>query len=489
MPTQKVWCPYCLQTEKVQIKRGEPTISQCGEELSRDYLEAVRDKPPVVLVTIGMSGHGKTTYVESLSIVLEKLAKVVPGARVDYLDTNTSLDIQSIRTRSTQGELNRPTVNRPGQTIFKPLLLDVANFMGRTHNPVAIYDVSGEAFAMDNRDVLDKAAPPLKQASVIWFLVSVRDLRRNVEGQSIVDLINVYRRAMEQLQASEKGRHLLVYYTKADEVAAELPPRVQQYIMNDPYKHIETQRPDELAAYRLDPIAYTNAMKGLSNDLELYTVDQINDGQLFINMARQRGLSLSFAITSSIGQQAMEPGQTQRRPPRYRVLDGLIWAMVNDQPKVVVQRAEASDAQVALIIGGGKGNQVLFNENVAEDVADELAAQANVTTYITGLPLPIRKPQDEEPLRAPRKDYALTIGPIVDHLPPETWVFLVTNRPVHDLNDYMTLAWRERIFLMTMHPDENVFLWPASQRVLYNPSEMTIDSVVETFMTMVNNRY
>lgn len=491
MPTQKVWCPYCLNASKVSIKKGEiNSCESCGNELTRDYLEATRNRAPTVLVTIGMSQHGKTTYIDSLSIVLEKIAKVVPGAHTEYLDTFTATSIRNMRERSQKGDLNDLTARQIGK-IFSPMLIDITNFMGNPHNPIAIYDMAGEIFDLDRRDELDRYAPPLKYASVVWFLVSLNDLRKS-SGDSIIDLFNVYRRGMELLNAPANGRNILVYYTKADEIANELPPGVLQYVGQDPYKLIETQSPNELAGNRLDADRYHDELQRMSRELEMFTVDRVTDGQNLLNMAKQRGINVTFAVTSSIGQQAVNH-QTQSRPPRYRVLDGIIWALINDQPLIRVSSGSSSsapvsgDVKVTMIVGSGKLNKMLFNENIAQEIADELKARAVTTVYSSGWGRPLlRAEEDLDNLKPPANNiYIKSVGPILEQQPPDTWILLLTNEPIHDLRDFDYMPWQERITVITMI-ENNDKLW--GQQLLYDPSQTSIEDLVEQFMDTIRSK-
>ncbi|MEL7337542.1 MAG: hypothetical protein AAFN70_15220, partial [Planctomycetota bacterium] len=111
----------------------------------------MKSYPPLWISAIGFSGHGKSTYLAALTMVLDQLAVGISSFMTNYLDQQTLQTLQEIRARSIRGEMVAPTqMARP-----TPLVLQVEGELEANEPPLrrtlSVYDTAGEHFKQLSR--------------------------------------------------------------------------------------------------------------------------------------------------------------------------------------------------------------------------------------------------------------------------------------------------------------------------------------------------
>jgi hypothetical protein len=443
----KLACPYC---HHVQIFDKEGACENCGNPVSRLFLKAVEKAPPVYLATVGFSQHGKTTYLDSLTTMVENLGKISDNSFHEYLDDHTFNEVRHMRWL-VQNQ-RTPDSTDPQR---KPLPLQIAihNFLDNPVNTLITYDLGGEIF--DAQSDIQRYAEPMQHAHTIWLFVSVNDLENppplDSWGQgrpflrSLSDLFSVYRAGMERLGVNLKGRNLLIVYTKADKIVNKLPQRVREYIRNDPYFDIARLKFSETRHLRLDAYAYMQEILAISSELENWTYD-IEGGTPFINMVKQSGMNVQFTVTSSIGRQSDNTTDRMIEFRRYRVLDPLIWAIMHN-------KAIGGDRPVALILDNQPTAAKVYANDLPYHIFEYMASLGNVSTYCLGHGTAVSGVNSRPPDSAPEEETPSLLGPILDNLPSDALVLVVLDRPelaksgpvIFDLEDFNNADWRKRI--------------------------------------------
>jgi hypothetical protein len=428
-----VICPYC--GSKQTFAGSNNICSNCGNEVSRKYLDNVRKRPPVWMVTVGNTRHGKTTYVDSLTVSVENLGKISPRTFSTYLDNTTFEKIRAIRREAQEGILPEPTViDRP-----RPLLMSLPNFLDHDSNTLVIYDLAGEIF--DRPDEIEKWADAIKHAETIWFLISLSDLEKDKEGRSIGDLVQIYVDGMANLGAKLKGRRVLVVFTKGDVLAQRLPPTIRKYLAEDPYSKLAQMSMAEAKSRPFDEYAYLRELHTISDELRAYTYDHVSGGPNLINMIEYYGMDLSFTIVASI---PGADGQTVgTNSPRFRVIDPLIWSLSSSQ-------GDREETTIALILDASQSSSAVFADDLPGTFFDCLQSNnADVNSYYLGRREPIVN-LSQRPEKSPRRSSLPMIGPILDQLSPNAYALAVVNGPIHDLVDYQYSSWHDRLFIVTL---------------------------------------
>ncbi|RMG70593.1 MAG: hypothetical protein D6711_16920 [Chloroflexi bacterium] len=460
----RITCPYC--GHKQAFPRDQTTCQSCEEEIPSKYISNSRKRPPVWMVTVGYTRHGKTTYLDSLALVLENLGKISRGTFCTHLDSTTFDKLRDIRKEAQEGTLSGATQrgNRP-----RPLILSLPNFLDNACNTLVINDLPGEIF--DKPEVADNYAEPIRQAETIWFIISLSDIFSDKEGRTIAELVQNYVDSMERLGSHPKGRRILAVYTKADRLVNRLPPTIKEYLGQDPYSKIKQMTMAEAQANLFDAFEYVDKMYRISEDLKEYTFNEVPRGADFISMIEYYGMELSFSIVASVpGADGLTTGVDT---PRFRVIDPLIWSLTS-------QLRGTHETKCALIVDGGAGATSIFFQDLPGEFFDAIqASNLEINTYLTGQS---KIETDQRPEKPPNKQRLLTIGPILDMLPGDVYALLVVDETPLDLLDYMYSSWHDRIMLVSTK-DLQV-QWP--HKVHYVPSDMDVYDVVRDFVALIS---
>lgn len=456
-----ILCPYC--GTKQAFGGTSTQCVNCHKDVPRNYLLNARKRAPIWMVTVGYSQHGKTTFVDSMMMTIEKLGKISAGTVFNYLDEDTSKKIRMIRKEAQLGELPDSTIMPADRAT--PMLVSLPRFKGNESNTLVIYDLPGEIF--DDPNLVEQYADAIRHCETIWFLISLDDIGADKEGRYISDLVRIYVEGLERLGAKVKGRRVLVIYTKADKLLTQLPEKVFNYLMEDPYAKLVEMKMEEAKKVPFQEHEYEVQMHHISEKLKEFTYDNVPGGDALVSLVDYHEMQLDFAVVASV------PGANGRTmgaaAPRFRVLDPLIWSLS------AVPNGE-SEGELALILDAGKGYEKVWSSGLPTELYDLLQDRnMAVRTFYTGQSEALATPRPE---RNPRRSMPRLVGPILDRLPDNSYVLVVVNGPIDDLYDYYYSGWHDRLYILTF-TNQNVD-WP--HRVQVIPGESTADDMTADFI-------
>jgi len=431
----RVICPFCLKPHDFMSSLECPVYK---ETVPAAYVRDYNKVPPLWLVTIGFTQHGKTTYLAALTLMLESIDKVWDGVYYRHLDQYTLDTIRQWRQEAMQGEL--PPANP--KAVPRPILFNIYNIPESGSRCLVMYDVSGEIYS--SLSEVEEYVTSIKQVKTTWFLVSLPDLLSDEEGKTITDLFNVYLSGMENLRIDLRGQNLIVVYTKGDE--AVFPREFKDYLRADPFRGL-TRRDTIIPGpedFSLE--VYIQGMRDISNQLQEYTRKQVQGGAAFISMAKANGMNLAFCVTSALGESPDSASNRLRADAfRYRVLDPFLWAVILETP--------ASSRPIGLVVDASRKSRSVYDKALLPVVWDHLSDYGELTTYYLGQASPASRP-GQRPLDSPPSvAHQRLIGPILEEASPETRFMVIGTGPITDLADFQNSPWRDRVLLVMMGED------------------------------------
>lgn len=298
-------CPYCAEDVPANSQQHHGCRRIGNKQFPQRYLDfhgGDGSAEPVVLSVVGFPGHGKTVYLCALFDYLDNhLTYMWPERRFHnhVLDQESLSLLNQNRRMLRNGILPPPTQqNFPRPGIFR--LTNMPHSAGGNGLPplvdttVLIYDPPGEAFSTEDKIV--EFASFVKSSSCVLFLIDLTAL-----GESIADemalLLDTYLLGMRRMGIEKKSQHMVVVYTKSDEMKVSVP-EFKSFLEREPMlkEYIDQQRPRTLA----DPQAHLRKLTDISDLLETFTWSELNAAK-FINEAKDWFASVSYAVVSSLG--------------------------------------------------------------------------------------------------------------------------------------------------------------------------------------------
>jgi len=223
-----MFCPFCLDDikfKKEKLNNNHHTFiymcPTCKEQVPALYAQGYKKYPPVVVSAIGFRQHGKTVYFASLFYTLKKLtlARDWPdfftmGLNEDSLDTvynNARMLEDGVLPDSTPKNFPRPTMIRVEGMPLYP------------NNTLLFFDTGGECFEKPTQ--LVQFAGFVRRAKAVLLLISVPDM--DDPRAEMQKLLNTYVVGMGELDGRSSDQHLIVVFTKADQMVSRLADRWQ----------------------------------------------------------------------------------------------------------------------------------------------------------------------------------------------------------------------------------------------------------------------
>lgn len=296
-------CPYCLDDVSAKSLEHKDCKIAKGKEFPAAYVrfhasEVAAD--PVVFSVVGSVGHGKTVFLCALFDFLDNhLTHIWPGFFSHVLDQESLSRLNENRNRLRKGELPPPTQQsfpRPG--IFRltnmPQETPVGESLPLGDTTVLIYDPPGEAFVTDQN--ISNLASFVRRGSCVLFLIDIASLGDSVPDK-MTELLDTYLLGMEHLKMERKSQHLIVVYTKSDDLKVSVP-EFRTFLEKQPElrDYLNEQRPPTL----VDPNRHLEHLRKISSLLEEFTRTELRAGK-FINEAAHWFSSVSFTAVSSLG--------------------------------------------------------------------------------------------------------------------------------------------------------------------------------------------
>jgi len=463
----RIACPYCCT---IQTFPDANVCKNCGEEVPENYLRAAKVTSPFYMAVVGMSSHGKTAFIHSLTSAMDNLGKISRGAFLSAIDDHTAAELKLIRQKIAKREVTTATKPRPkGVYLQEPMVFTLRSFMAEDRNTLVIYDIAGEAFS--DRAEIQQYADPLKLANTVWFMISLHDLQHaNSEYSTIADLFNVYITGMERAGANPRGRHLHVVYTKADKITELLPNEILEYVREDQYSNLSAQSPRDLQNKQFERDNYIYELEQMSHRLREYTEYDVPSGMTFVNMVEDYQMTLSFSINTALGGDPTPNRQIDY--DAHRVLDPLVWVLRENAglgPSIGgigIGDSKYGEQEIALILDNGfSSKNKIYGLGLPAQFFTELMEYGSVKTFYLGTTSPMTTVGVEPTNAAPSKETLPLIGPILDQLSENARAVLITSQRVGDMLDFHTTDWHQRLGIITFEQPYEVRRndpWPRS---------------------------
>lgn len=297
-------CPYCAEV----VSANSQQHHGCGRQDDRPFPPLYLDEhagaqsaEPVVLSVVGFPGHGKTVFLCALFDYLDDHLPYIwrSGFHNLVLDQESLSLLNKNRRLLREGKLPlRTLTNFPWPGIFR--LKHMPHTAGDNGLPpledttVLIYDPPGEAFQTE--DGIVEYASFVQRSSCVLFLIDLTKLGTPV-AHGMAELLDTYVLGMRCMGIKQQSQHLIVVYTKSDEIKVSVP-EFAALLEREPWlkEYLEQQRPVTLA----NPHEHFKRLEEVSHLLEEFTWDDLKAGK-FIHVARDWFASISFTAVSSLG--------------------------------------------------------------------------------------------------------------------------------------------------------------------------------------------
>jgi hypothetical protein len=271
----------------------------------------------VIVSAVGFRGHGKTIQFASLFHMLKEgsLARQWDGfytQGLDEDDLNTIyMNVEMLR----QGILPEASP----KNFPRPTMIRITGMPGQPNCTWLCYDTGGECFEKPRQ--LVQYANFVRCANTVMFLVCTTGMHR--PSVEMFRLMNTYLSGMGELGGRTKNQHLIVVFTKADELTAEFKGEwsdLRNYLSKDA---VEAPR---------DFARYVRQMTRISARLKSYTREFYGASE-FMNAARRNFKSLEFCAVSALGAKPLDDNKRLgvHVSPK-RILDPMLWLMLKSKP-------------------------------------------------------------------------------------------------------------------------------------------------------------
>ncbi len=295
-------CPYCLDDVSAKSLEHEDCKIVRGKEFPPAYVRFHGQEDaddPLVFSVVGSVGHGKTVFLCALFDFLDNhLTDIWPDFFSHVLDQDSLSHLNENRNRLRKGELPPPTQQsfpRPGIFRLTNIPQSGEGSVSRLGDTtVLIYDPPGEAFVTAQN--ISKLASFVRRGSCVLFLIDIASLGDSIPDK-MTELLDTYLLGMEYLAVDRKSQHLIVVYTKSDELKISVP-EFRTFLEKQPElrDYLNEQRPTTLA----DPERHLEELQKISSLLEEFTLAELR-ARKFINAANHWFRSVSFTAVSSLG--------------------------------------------------------------------------------------------------------------------------------------------------------------------------------------------
>ncbi|MEN1680455.1 MAG: hypothetical protein AAGJ46_12755 [Planctomycetota bacterium] len=409
-----------------------------------------RRSAPIWTIQCGYTNHGKSEYLAALLAVLKLLPGRLQGFSVAALDDYSQQQLTRIVDNYNQGTLEPGT--NPG--LPTPLLLDIQGLPlpnGLVSRRLAVvYDPAGEHFlpgkiaAVNGDDHGAGVTQPLLECRtpILAFNLATPNSSETVDR-----LFETYLAVMKQNAVPLRNRSVVINYTMSDLIYHEyFSDALKEYFEHDALFGIEALgRPTH---ERFDFARYMQKAEEVSAELREFTRRYVSGGPNLLSLAENEGVQLRFCATSATGHLPGEKAMSERGVPK-RVLDPFFWVLTGDAPDT------PSDKKWTFIVDASSNAVQLFEQDWPRRIWAELSRVVRANGYFAGRSRVAALPGQEFPAKPPARKNPPLIGPIIERLPDDEKILLLTSGAVGDLYDYAkNAAFKDRLFVVGV--DEEV---------------------------------
>jgi len=308
-------CPHCQLpgdlTEVVDRDLGR--VLRCPNERCpfRDvpilYADEYADHPPCQVSVIGLSGHGKTVYIDAVLQEITRIGGQWTGSGFNQVWLDQA---QLARARKRIRDLRAgllPKLTKP--VLERPLIVRLSNVPRVGGSQLVLFDTGGEAFRSTEM-LADGGRYVVHSPAVVWLL-SLNPNEPEPGSEYAHQMLNVYLLGMAQLGGRPREQDLVITLTKGDELLTrpDLPKAAR----------------DALYAPSYNPAGgIWGTLDAASDELKRWLAEDCGYHDL-VNLADARFRSVRYCITSSQGAPAGDDRQLDFRPMPRGVLAPLLW--------------------------------------------------------------------------------------------------------------------------------------------------------------------
>jgi len=315
-------CPRCFAEVRVRRIEQDITCRTCQFVIPLIYQQNYARMSPVFIQLMGLTGVGKTAFLDMLRITLYGMDKVWPGF---FLQPITQIDFEHRPTLI----LYRQNGQLDGATNMRERNQNEAFIMGANNMPrwgshfLVMMDHAGEQFRPLKINTID--VPFLKHVPVTIFLLSLDDLM--YMGKSVDDLLNSYITTMNSIGVNfrKERREIIFVINKADRIP-HLLPELRDYLLHDNiYQKTRNPRINDPMGEEENKI-YLQWMEYIDGLTRAWISQNVLGGPALLNMLLTYNINAHFTIMSATGHDINVGGAILAPLPR-RVLDPFFWVM------------------------------------------------------------------------------------------------------------------------------------------------------------------
>ncbi|MCA9108037.1 MAG: hypothetical protein KDA83_21700, partial [Planctomycetales bacterium] len=396
-------------------------LQSWGSSFNTGQLESM---PAVVILPLGFTNHGKTTLLRSVCASLERLTEKLPGLVFQPADQTTRV----LGPASVNAFLHETLDSGTKRSDAPPLVYELRSLpktdWGTFDRTLVLFDSAGEEVADTTK--LTKITPILAACDIPWlaFNLSVDP----DHSPPMTTLLGNYISVAESQGISLEGRKVIITYLCGDKILDHLPPKVQDYLLNDEtFGDLFVTSPVRPAT--VDMTAYLNRMHDISKELADFT-REIPGGISLLNLAASRNIELRFCITSATGGTA-QGGKIASSPKPQRALDPLFWSLYSGSG----QQQPPPSKEAVLIVSANASESTLFERGLPSRLLQALQQRYRVSLYYAG-----RKRQElimsAEELTPPRLNHCSLVAPLLEEFSQNgSPIIVLSDGSPHDAED------------------------------------------------------
>ena len=303
-------CPFCMSVARVKTQTR--SCPSCGMDFPSHYLSQLL--PLVSLFVVGWSYVGKTTFLQSLILSLQRLPHVWPHFSLVGC-TESAMQLSRAAGASFSDGILPPATALGVQEPYVFLMRGLDFWGDRT---LVVGDYAGENF--ESFDFHKETLPTIGRSRAVLMMISLSDLEKT-PGRSMDELMTSYSNALLDAghDLRRQRRKIVVVLSKADAIR-DLPLELREYLAADPF----AQRGDS-DGETVKPADYLERMAEISDTISEW-LQGTEQGMRFIRLAKDLQIELRFTLVSSLGCTPDEGNRVTHFQP-HRVLDPLFWIL------------------------------------------------------------------------------------------------------------------------------------------------------------------
>jgi parallel beta-helix repeat protein len=334
-------CPHCLQDSNLKpvSDTEQGLVLRCSNPLCDYpvvpllYGDDYGSHPPSPFCIIGLSGHGKTVYIESLLHEIQQLGAKWTDSQFHF----TWLDeVQMRQAYSRLKALRNGQLPKGTKTVFmRPQVLRLSNIPCVGGSQLVIFDMGGEAF-LDSATLVEHGKYLRHTPAIVWLL-SLKKGDPYDSPDDVNQMMTVYLQTMSRLGGNTKEQTLILVLTKGDELLnrSDLPESAKTALSYPNYS----------------PSGQVwNLLDQASTDLEAWLRSEMCGYHNLVNLVKSRFKNVRYSIVSAQGAPAAGDGLQFGMMPRgvlspllwlWRLQRDLVWVELNGQKLLHLDLAEA----------------------------------------------------------------------------------------------------------------------------------------------------